>query len=574
MPIHDKAAATAEVAKSFRFDGQVAVVTGAARGIGAEIAERLLCLGAKVVLADRAPEVEATAAAFRERGFDTDFVVFDVTDSAAVDKAVDAIERKHGGVGVLIANAGIAYEKKAVEHTDEEWRRVMNINLDGVFFHRPGLRAADAGAGQGRDCRHLLDRGREGGAAGTACGLRRIQGPASPISAGSWAWSGPSRASASTRSAPGYTDTEMLGEVGRSNPVMMAMWLGDTPTGRLMQPAEIAAGVTFLACDAASGITGQLLMVDGGLFGGLNHPVPTAPGQTTEKSMIIERRRYTLRPGTLQRFWAAQATWNTEAVFGPILAKNIAYFSAVTGPADQIVHLYRFDSLEDWQQRYAGYYAAQNPDYFALVRPLMLRQDNGFLVAPPGREELARLWAGERLILPDALPLGQDPLRCLRGGDHDRLLSRRPAGLLARLRRGRRRRLAARRASHGEPRRAGSAGCTGSSIIMSSPVPRRRRPRGMPASPTRDGRPSWSAMPPGSPPKRCCSSSPRRSRPDAGSSRTAGPERPFCFHDNWQKVAWEGSDRDHHGRAFRGAGRRTGTTEDAVSARLRCAPWR
>jgi hypothetical protein len=125
--------------------------------------------------------------------------------------------------------------------------------------------------------------------------------------------------------------------------------------------------------------------------------------------MIIERRRYTLRPGTLQRFWAAQATWNTEAVFGPILAKNIAYFSAITGPTDQIVHLYRFDSLEDWQQRYAGYYAAQNPDYFALVRPWMLRQDNGFLVAPPGRADWARRWAGERPTLPEALAPGQDP---------------------------------------------------------------------------------------------------------------------------------------------------------------------
>ena len=63
---------------------------------------------------------------------------------------------------------------------------------------------------------------------------------------------------------PGYTDTEMLAEVGRTSPEVMALWLDDTPYGRLMKPEEIASGVAFLVSDAASGVSGQLLMVDGG----------------------------------------------------------------------------------------------------------------------------------------------------------------------------------------------------------------------------------------------------------------------------------------------------------------------
>ena len=99
--------------------------------------------------------------------------------------------------------------------------------------------------------------------------------------------------------------------------------------------------------------------------------------------MIFERRAYTLRPGKVDAFWDAQLAWNTPDVFGDILDRNIAYFSTITGDADQVVHLYRFDSLDDWRARYEAYYRKQSPDYFALVRPWMLRQENGFFAAAP-----------------------------------------------------------------------------------------------------------------------------------------------------------------------------------------------
>jgi hypothetical protein len=120
--------------------------------------------------------------------------------------------------------------------------------------------------------------------------------------------------------------------------------------------------------------------------------------------VIFERRAYKLRPGKLEAFWVGQETWNTKAVFGPLLERNIGYFRAVTGSLDEIVHLYRFDSLEQWQAVYQQFYAAQSPDYFKLVRPWMLRQENSFLAAPPV-VSLASRWTGEKLLLPP----GVDP---------------------------------------------------------------------------------------------------------------------------------------------------------------------
>jgi NAD(P)-dependent dehydrogenase (short-subunit alcohol dehydrogenase family) len=249
--------------KAYQFDGKVAVVTGAARGIGAEITKRLLDLGAKVVLADRSENVADTARGLASQGAGTDSLVFDVTDSAAVDKAVDAVIKKHGKVDVLVANAGIAFERKAVEHSDEDWRRVMSVNLDGVFysvraFARPMLKAKSgaivaissiAGVKAVRPEVHV---GYDVSKAAVAHMCR--------VLAVEWAKQGV-RINAV---GPGYTDTEMLAEVGRTSPATMAMWLDDTPYGRLMKPSEIASAVAFLASDAASGITGHLLMVDGG----------------------------------------------------------------------------------------------------------------------------------------------------------------------------------------------------------------------------------------------------------------------------------------------------------------------
>lgn len=247
----------------FSLDGKIAVVTGAARGIGEAISRQLGEMGAHVVMADMLEVVDETARKLGDEGLSTEGERVDVTSSQNVNELAKRVNAKHGRVDIVVANAGVAYESTTEGHSDEDWRRVMSINLDGVFYTARafGNIMLDQGGGSivaissiagVKAVRPELHIGYDVTKAGVAhfCKVAGVE----------WA----ARGVRVNAVGPGYTNTEMLQKVGIEQPEVMARWIDDIPMSRLLEPAEIAQAVAFLASDAASGITGQLLMADAG----------------------------------------------------------------------------------------------------------------------------------------------------------------------------------------------------------------------------------------------------------------------------------------------------------------------
>lgn len=247
----------------FSLEGKVAVVTGASRGIGEAISRQLGQMGAHVVLADLLDEVEETAKRLSSDGISAEAERVDVTSTASVDELAQRIADKHGRVDIAVANAGISYEADTATHSDEEWSRVMAINLDGVFrtVRAFGNKMLSQGGGSivaissiagVKAVRPELHAGYDVAKAGVAhlCKVVGVE----------WA----KRNVRVNAVGPGYTNTPMLQQVGIERPEVMERWIDDIPMGRLLEPAEVAAAVAFLASDAASGITAQLLMADAG----------------------------------------------------------------------------------------------------------------------------------------------------------------------------------------------------------------------------------------------------------------------------------------------------------------------
>lgn len=245
--------------KKFDLTGRIAVVTGAAQGIGFAIATALAEHGAHVVIADRDADLGA-AAAKRLKG--AEFAQLDVTDRAAVRSVADEIVARHGKIDILVNNAGIARNSPAVETPESEWLEVIDINLNGVWWCCQAFG------------RHMVAR-RSGAIVniGSMSGLiANKPQPQAPYNASKAAVHMLTKSLATEWAeigvrvnavAPGYIGTELT-KRGLSNPVWKKTWLEMTPTGRVGEPEEVAATVLFLATDAASYITGSIVSVDGG----------------------------------------------------------------------------------------------------------------------------------------------------------------------------------------------------------------------------------------------------------------------------------------------------------------------
>ena len=234
--------------------GRLAVVTGGAAGIGRAICEVLAEAGASVVIADR-NLASATETADRIGGT---AIALDVTDADACEDAALQLASAQGPVSILVNNAGIVQNAPALSVDLADWRRVIDVNLHGVFHtarafgrHMSGGSVVNISSICGEVAVHPQPQAAYNAAkAGVNLLTKSL----------AVEWAGRVRVNAV---APGYTATELT-LLGRSRPEWFETWLAGIPAGRLAQPREIALAVAFLASDAASYITGTVLTVDGG----------------------------------------------------------------------------------------------------------------------------------------------------------------------------------------------------------------------------------------------------------------------------------------------------------------------
>jgi NAD(P)-dependent dehydrogenase (short-subunit alcohol dehydrogenase family) len=262
--IHDGRAASfdhlpgGKMTDQFRLDGKTALVTGGAQGIGEAIVTALRDAGARVFICDINRETGRSTA---ER-LGVEFVAADVTDSASVEGAFDHVVSAAGALDIAVNNAGIVHNHPSESLTDEDWRRVLSVNLDGVFYccRAAGSRMLARGHGSiintGSMSGHISNRPQPQSAYNAAkAGVIHL----TKALAGEWSGRGVRVNSIS----PGYVGTELTRR-GLTNEEWRRAWLEGTPMGRVAEPAEIAPAVVFLASDAASFCTGTDLVVDGG----------------------------------------------------------------------------------------------------------------------------------------------------------------------------------------------------------------------------------------------------------------------------------------------------------------------
>jgi NAD(P)-dependent dehydrogenase (short-subunit alcohol dehydrogenase family) len=241
-------------------DGNVALVTGASRGIGRAIAERLAAEGADVALNDHAPrgdDMDAAVAAVAAHGSAADYFQADVSDASAVQTMVDGVLERYERIDIVVNNAGVACPGAIEDLSEADWDRTLGINLKGQFLVSraviPGMRARGAG--------RIVNIASELGLVGEA--------DLSPYCASKAGVIGLTKSLARELAparvrvncvAPGPTDTSILRDTERT-----PEYLATIPLGRLGTPAEIAWAVWYLASPHAEWITGQVLSPNGGV---------------------------------------------------------------------------------------------------------------------------------------------------------------------------------------------------------------------------------------------------------------------------------------------------------------------
>ena len=244
----------------FSLDGKVAVVTGASSGLGVAFAVGLAEAGADIALgARRAGQLAATAELVAAAGRKSVVVATDVASPADCQALVDAAMESFGRVDILVNNAGVGTAVPATRETPEQFQQVIDINLNGCYW-------------MAQACARVMKPGSSIVNISSVLGITTAGLPQAAYSASKAGLLGLTRDLASQWSgrkgirvnaiAPGFFASEMTEQY---LPGYMEGQLHRSPMGRAGEPAELTAAVLFLASDAGSYVTGQTLVVDGGL---------------------------------------------------------------------------------------------------------------------------------------------------------------------------------------------------------------------------------------------------------------------------------------------------------------------
>ena len=247
------------MADSTPLAGQVALVTGASRGIGASIARELAQAGAKVVVnyASSPAAAEAVVAEIQSAGGQAWAHQANVAEEEQVEALVKAVLEKEGRLDVLVNNAGITRDGLLMRMKSADWQSVIDLNLSGVFLCTRAVSRAMLKARSGRIINITSVVGLMGnpGQANYSAAKAGVIG-LTRSSAAEFA----SRGVTVNAVAPGFIESDMTAELDKE-PILKAI-----PLGRMGQPSEVASAVRFLAADpAAAYMTGQVLQVDGGM---------------------------------------------------------------------------------------------------------------------------------------------------------------------------------------------------------------------------------------------------------------------------------------------------------------------
>jgi 2-deoxy-D-gluconate 3-dehydrogenase len=249
--------------KMFRLDGEVALVTGSSRGLGAAMAIALAEAGADVVLHDRCCSGETERAIREKTSVRTTCLVGDLMDRAATMQLVDQTVEAMGRVDILVNNAGIIRRAPAAEHADLDWDEVLEIDLTAVFrlCRAAGEKMLARGHGKIVNIASLL--AFQGGIlvpsyAAAKGGVMQL----TKALANEWAGRGVNV----NAIAPGYMRTENTKAL-QADPVRYKQITDRIPAGRWGEPEDLAGPVVFLASKASDYLSGHVLVVDGGWMG-------------------------------------------------------------------------------------------------------------------------------------------------------------------------------------------------------------------------------------------------------------------------------------------------------------------